>query len=102
MSSDASNVGRCDICGKPMDMRDAGDEVVVYEAGDPGEWGANIDRQDMIDAFVRALRRDGSPESHAAADEYEKDGELAAHDQCIQKTNIPDMPHESAEEFDDG
>lgn len=93
---DTSNMGRCDVCGKPIDMRDAGDDLVIMEAGDPEPDGHT--EQDAIDAMVRALRGVGTPEDHAVADAYEEEGGFKAHEECYQKTSIPDFP--TTEDYD--
>lgn len=86
---DLSYMGECDICGKPIDMRDAGHELVTMEQGDPPE---GFEEADVVDAMVRALRGCGKPEDHAAADAYEEEGGFIAHERCYQMTSIPDFP----------
>lgn len=74
---DISNMGRCRICGKPVDLRDQGDELAITEFGEyiPADEGRK--------AVVDALRSVGTPESHAAADAIEDEGDILAHGDCM-------------------
>ncbi len=85
---DLSNMGRCDVCGEPVDMRDEGDELVIMENAGDGEF----DDEAIAQAMARALRRSGKPEDYSAAKAYEEDGGFMAHEECYQKTSIPDFP----------
>ena len=93
MSEDAAhhnirNMGRCDVCGKPIDMEHAEDELVIMENDD--EHG--FSEEEIAQAMADALRRTGRPEDYSAAKAYEEDGGFMAHEECYQKTSIPDFP----------
>lgn len=88
---DISNMGRCDICGKPIDMRDAGDELATMEFNEPDDDRFSAD--DIRDAMVRALRGGSpTPADHMLADAIEESGTYVAHQRCVDESSIPDMP----------
>lgn len=90
---DLSNQGRCDVCGKPIDMRDAGDNLATMEFDEPDVDGITI--EDARAAMVDALRAgDASPEDHMLADAIEERGTYAAHQRCVDESSIPDFPTE--------
>lgn len=87
--TDISNLGRCDVCGEPIDMRDAEDELVIFESADDVE-GFSV--EDMSRAMEDALRRSGTPEDHAAADAFVENNGFVGHARCVEQTALTDMP----------
>lgn len=82
-----SNAGRCDVCGKPVDMRDGGDGLVFIEASDPDAEG--VDKQDMIDAMADGLERvaerghDHAGKLREISRVFRQDGIVRAHRRCL-------------------
>lgn len=84
-----SNAVRCVVCGDPIDMEHAGDELVVMETPNPDVEG--FDETDVREAMARALRRDDSPESHTLAQAYEDGEEIVMHSRCHDDTEMPNL-----------
>lgn len=84
-----TNMGRCVVCGKTIDMRDAGHNLVIMEREEPDHPDVSI--EDASGALADALRREGSPESHMLADAYESGEELIMHEECHDKTAMPSL-----------
>lgn len=86
----ASSAGRCDICGKPIDMKHAGDTLVVSDPitapGDIKEEYGTTD-QAVADAVADALEEVGdSPENHELATVIREQRVFKAHKPCLDKT----------------
>jgi hypothetical protein len=72
-------------------MEHADDELATMEFEDPDV--AGLTKEDAREAMVDALRRGNpSPEDHMIADAIEAEGTYIAHQQCVGKTKIPEMP----------
>lgn len=91
-----SNMGRCVVCGEPIDMEDSGDRLVCMETPNPDYPGVN--EQDAREAMARALRRDDAPESHTLAQAYEDGKEIIMHSRCHDKTELPNLYTEVLED----
>jgi len=83
---DLSNFGRCDLCGEPIDLRDAGDEMVMWERTD--------DHEDFGEAIAEALRRcGGDPMTLNLAEMLEERGMAGVilHQRCLDETAFAEM-----------
>lgn len=87
--TDISNMGRCVVCGKPIDMRDSEDGLVVLEQTVP-DW-PGVDEGDIRDAMADALRRHGGAKNHTLATAYEDGDEIVLHETCHDETALPEM-----------
>jgi hypothetical protein len=86
--TDISNMGRCVVCGKPVDMRDEGDGLVVMEQHVPDEPG--IGETEVREAMADALRQ-GGPKDHTLAEAYEDGEEIVLHQRCHDETMLPNL-----------
>jgi hypothetical protein len=86
-----SNAGRCDVCGKTVDMRDSGDTLVMPEFGnldDEVKDEHGLTEQDVIDGVAAALERVGeSGADYELARLIREDGSFRAHKSCLDETN---------------
>jgi len=88
---DTSNMGRCCICGAPIDLRDEGHDLVAIEQdGDLDD--TPVTQDDANAAIADALVRLGGPENHALADAIEGQGEPIMHAECEQQTSWDQLP----------
>ena len=98
-----SNAGRCDICGRPIDM-DGGDRLIVVEdptldADIKDEHG--ISDQDVRDGIADALESVGeSGADYDLAHTIRDQGAFKAHKRCFEATNYS-MLEADMGEFDD-
>lgn len=91
---DISNMGRCDVCGKPIDMEHEQDNLYIMSTEETEA------PEKMAEAMADALRRCGRPEDHAVADAFEEENGFKAHSRCYEDTSIPEkFPH--MEDFDE-
>lgn len=88
-SIDTSNFGRCDICGKPIDLRDAGHSLITNEQMEPDH--PDVDKQDAVDAVAQAIRRSGDAKDRMLADVYEGDGNFRVHGDCMEDSVLSDI-----------
>jgi hypothetical protein len=86
---DISNMGRCVVCGRTIDMRDEDETLVVMEQTVPDH--PDVDKQDVRAAMVRALSHEESPENYSLKQAYEDGEEIVMHEECHDKTSLPDM-----------
>ena len=94
MSEDAveQNAGRCDLCGKPIDMT-SGDRLVMQEFGIPDDADVpdefQISDQEAADAVADALEAvgDGGAD-YELARVIREDHEMRAHGDCLDETNF--------------
>jgi hypothetical protein len=101
--TDLSNMGRCVRCGDTIDMRDDGDEIVVYENNVPDH--PEIDEQDVRDAMGEAIRsvansQDGQQADHTIADAWEDGEEITLHASCYAESVLPDMESDIPEDHE--
>lgn len=93
-----TNAGRCDICGKFIDMRHGDDELVIAEFGDvedqfTEEYG--LTDQDAIDAVADALERVAeTPEGSELAKCIRETGWMRVHGDCLDGTNYSQLETE--------
>lgn len=84
-----SNAGRCDLCGKPIDM-ESGDNLVLSEFGVDDEVKAEhgiTDRQ-AIDAVADAMDRVAeSGAGYELARVIRENGAYKLHRECLDDTN---------------
>lgn len=99
---DISNMGRCVVCGRPVDMRDEGSTLIVMEQDEIDHPG--VDKQDAREAISRALRRYDAPQNHTLATAYDDGDEIVMHEECHDETALPDLyaTEEQMERVDDG
>lgn len=90
-----SNMGRCDICGKTIDLEHNDDRLVCTEVPDVD----GFTRQTILDSIVRALERAGSVEDVAAADAFKEKMSLESHKSCWKKTclEVSDIDYDTFE-----
>jgi len=83
------NAGRCDICGKLVEM-DGGDVLSISEpfgVSDDVSEEHGVSDQDAADAVADALERcDDSPETYELAKTIRTDLEFRVHERCLEKT----------------
>lgn len=84
------NAGRCDLCGKPIDMS-SGDELVMSEFGIEDEEikeEHGLSDQQAIDAVADALEAVGdSGADYELAKIIREEGEIRVHGECLEETN---------------
>jgi hypothetical protein len=83
-----SNAGRCDLCGEPIDMRDSGDSLALWEPTEEGE------SDEWAEAIARALRRSNDDVMTLdLADLIEERGmlDLKVHQSCLDETGYAEM-----------
>lgn len=86
---DTSNMGRCIVCGKPIDMRDDDANLVLMEQHEIEH--PEFDRQDANEAIADALRTIGGSENHAIADAYESGEEIKMHEECHEESDMDSL-----------
>ena len=85
-----SNAGRCDICGRTIDMRDAGDTLAMSEFQLPDEIKERYDLtdQDAADEVADALERVGeSGADYELAAVIREKRSFRVHEECLTDTN---------------
>lgn len=88
--TDISNMGRCVVCGKPIDMQDEEHELVIMEQNVPDIDG--ITERDVREGMAEAIRRGGgTPQDHTLAKAYEDGEEIVMHQSCHDETALPDL-----------
>lgn len=95
---DTSNMGRCVLCGEPIDMRDAGDELIVVELPVPDH--PAIDEADIRESMADVLRRYQTVADCRLASAFESGGEVRMHGECHDRTSLPEL-FDSAAAFDE-
>lgn len=84
------NAGRCDICGKLIDMEHAGHTLVVSDpitAPDDIKEEHGTTDQDAADAVADALEEVGdSPENHELTKVIREQREYKSHKSCLGET----------------
>ncbi|WP_135822987.1 hypothetical protein [Halostella litorea] len=87
------NAGRCDICGKPIDM-ESGDRLVIQEAEMPDDVGEEygLSVADAAEAIADALERvgDGGAD-YELARVMREDHAFAVHGDCLDETNFSEL-----------
>jgi hypothetical protein len=81
-----SNAGRCDICGKTIDMRDDGDTLTISEFGVPDEVEQDhgVTDQEAADAVADALERVGdSGADYDLAETIREEHIIRVHSECL-------------------
>jgi len=99
-----SNAGRCDICGKTVDMEHSGDRLTIAEFRIEDEVlkaEHGLDDQDAIDAVADALERVAeTPEGRDLARVIREEGAIRVHQSCLDETNYSmletDFPQRSS------
>lgn len=91
-----TNAGRCDVCGETVDMRDAGDRLVVSEhrlEGEPPDGKTEEEAlREMAEELARVLEEyGGEPEDHSLAEALRENGEYKAHGDCLEDTSMRDL-----------
>lgn len=87
-----SNMGRCDLCGNPVDLT-SGDELSSFAPAEDSNPPEEFDGQDVIDGLVRALRggeTDGA--DLEAARLLEETGVINGHKSCLDDLSLPWEP----------
>ena len=90
-----SNAGRCDVCGKPVDM-ESGDRLALEEFGVPDEvkeeYGTTD--QEAADAVADALERVGdSGADYDLAETIREELAIRAHQSCLdEETSYGELP----------
>jgi len=85
-----TNAGRCDICGKPVNMRDADDRLVHQEFGvdEATEAEHGITDADAIDAVADAMEQVGETGAgYDLAEVIREKGSIHTHERCLDETN---------------
>jgi hypothetical protein len=93
-----SNAGRCDICGSPIDMRDAGDQLVIQEFGVDEETTAEhgVTDADAIDAVADAMEAVAeSGAGYDLAETIRESGAIRTHERCVSETNFSKLTTEA-------
>lgn len=91
-----SNMGRCDICGKPIDL-EAGQKLTVSDGGLPDDEG-------FWDSLANHLERQGKPADYTLAEAFREQHGYKAHRSCMQGTSWPktlDQMDEAARDLED-
>ena len=90
-----TNAGRCDICGKLIDMRDGGDKLSISEFGVMDEEVKeeyDLDDEDAIYAVAQALEAVAeTPEGYELAASIRETGWMRVHGDCLEKTNFDQL-----------
>lgn len=97
MKSDVSNMGRCDICGEPVDLRDDEDELVMVTKGELGNEAHGIPPEEAAHAMADALEASDNVKDDMVAEALREDTGYRLHGRCYEETTIPDWP--TMEEF---
>lgn len=86
-----TNAGRCDICGKTIDMRDGGDEMTIAEFGVQHEEVKEIHGitdQEAADAVADAMEREAeSSAGYELAKVIREEHMIRVHNSCLDETN---------------
>ncbi|PGF14424.1 hypothetical protein CP556_21430 [Natrinema sp. CBA1119] len=85
------NAGRCDLCGKPIDMS-SGERLVMQEFGIPDDADVpaefDISDQEAADAVADALEAvGGDGADYDLAQTIRDDLEIRVHGDCLDETN---------------
>lgn len=83
-----SNMGRCDICGKTVDLEHADDEMVIAAGEDFGNEEEGISADEAIDAIVRALDRSDNVKDDMLADALREEQSYRVHQRCLDETTL--------------
>lgn len=87
------NAGRCDICGKMIEM-DGGDTLSISEftADDEVTEEHGVTDQDAADSVAEALVRcDNSPETFELAKAIRNELAFKVHDSCLEETSYDQL-----------
>jgi hypothetical protein len=92
-----SNAGRCDWCGKPIDM-ESGDTLTLITEEEMGNEDHDISPQQAADAIADALEGVGGPKDAMLADEIRDSTGYRLHDRCFEDSSLPELHTEPTEE----
>lgn len=88
-----SNAGRCDWCGKPVDMS-SGDRLMLSSREDielEGFEEHGFEISDAIEATADAIERAGGPKDEMLADIYRENGEFRLHGECYDESALSEI-----------
>lgn len=85
-----SNAGRCDWCGKTVDM-DSGDEMVIAAEEEFGNEEAGVCPQLAAHAVADALERIGGPKDAMLADVLRESPSYRLHGRCFDESALSDL-----------
>lgn len=94
-----SNAGRCDWCGKTVDM-DGGDHLLIAADEDFGNEEYNVSPQEAADAIADALESIGGPQDGMLADVLRENPSYRLHGRCFEESALSDL-HEDVTEVDE-
>lgn len=89
--TDPSNLGRCDVCGEPIDLSGRGEEQELHIEEFGGE-GIPVSAQQASDAVADALERLGGPKNEMLADHIREEHGYKVDGECYEETGLSELP----------
>ena len=81
-----SFMGRCDICGKPIDLEHAGDVLTVYSLDDIHVDDEEVNEQMIEEAIIESLEVSELAEDALLLEALNEHREAKMHQRCFRKT----------------
>lgn len=85
-----SNAGRCDWCGKFINMND-GDELVISSEEDFESDEHDFSAEDVIEEIADSIELIGGPKDEMLADHLREEHGYRLHGTCFDKTALADL-----------
>lgn len=83
-----SNMGRCDLCGKTIDLEHEDDKLVIQEFDDLAIPEEGVSHQEALAGVLRALDASSNVYDDMAAEAIREDGGYKAHERCSDKMSL--------------